>query len=65
MHTRNVVMNRNDTKILSIPMEDRAKLIQVTVSSAKHSSNLHNPTYFPQKTRANKHINQQEKSHGI
>jgi len=65
MPTRNVVMNRNDTKILSIPIKDREKLIQDPVSSAKYPDNLHNPIYFSQKARANKHIKRQEKFYGI
>ena len=65
MSTRNVVMNRNDTKILSISMKDREKLTQDPVTSAKYPGNLCNPTYVPKKTRVNKHIKQQGESDGI
>lgn len=65
MQTRNIVLNRNETKVLSIYIEDSEKVIEKPVSSVKYSTNPHNPKYFPQKTRANKHIKQQEKFHGI
>lgn len=65
MQTRNIVLNRNETKVLSIYIEDSAKVIEKPVSSAKYSANPHNPAYIPPKPRANKHIKQQAKSHGI
>ena len=65
MPTRNVVMNRNEAKVLSIPIKDRAKVTEKSLSFAKHPSNLGSPTYFPRKARANKNIKQQEKFHGI
>ena len=65
MPTRNVVMNRDEAKVLSMPIKDRAKVTEKSLSFAKHPSNLGSTTYFPQKARANKHIKQREIFHGI
>lgn len=65
MHTRNVVMNRNEARVLSIPMKERAKVTEKSLSFAKYPSNLGSSTYFPQKARANKPIKQQENLHGV
>ena len=65
MHARNVVINRDQTKVLSIPIKDRVKAIEHPVSVAPYSDNSHNPAYFTQKAHANKHIQKQEKLHGI
>ena len=64
MHIRNVVMNRDQTRVLSIPIKDREKLRQPPVLSAKYSGNLTHSTYFPQKIHTNKHIKKCEKFHG-
>ena len=64
MHTRTIVLNRNETKVLSIYIKDSAKVIEKPVSSAKSSDNLHNPANYPQKPRVNKHI-KQENHHGV
>jgi hypothetical protein len=65
MQTRTIVLNRNETKVLSIYIEDSAKVIEKPVSSVKFSDNSHNPAYFPQKIRANKHTKHQENFHGV
>lgn len=64
MQTRNIVLNRNETKVLSIYIEDSEKVIEKSVSSAKSSDNPHRLKYFSQKPRVNKHI-KQENHHGI
>lgn len=64
MQARNIVLNRNETKVLSIYTEDSAKVIEKSVSSAKSSDNLHNPANYPQKPRVNKHT-KQENCHGV
>ena len=37
MHTRNVVLNQKDIKILRIPIKDREMLTDYSISSAKSS----------------------------
>lgn len=56
MHTRNVVMNQHETKILSIPIKDREKGIQNSISPARYSDSLYNPKHFYSKPHVNKYI---------
>ena len=65
MQTRNIVLNRNETKVLSIYIEDSEKVTEKPVSSAKSSDNPHCLKYFSQKPSVNKHIKKQEKLHGV
>ncbi|MGV8948686.1 MAG: hypothetical protein ACOH2E_04885 [Candidatus Paracaedibacter sp.] len=65
MLTHKVVLNRKDIKVLRISLKGRVEEIEESVSAAPYFDNPPNPTYFPQKAHANKHIKKQEKLHGI